>query len=90
MTAWTRTTEGWAINVDGSDAARVFSLPRLEVRSTPRGWRSLCFMPDGTLRDRPESAETVSAAKAAALEQAGRMLGPMHAAALAALLASGA
>lgn len=90
MTAWARTAEGWALNVDGTDAARVFSLPRLEVRSTAHGWRSLCLMPDGTVRDRPGgTAGTVSAAKAVALEQAGRMLGPGDAAALAALLALG-
>lgn len=87
MTAWVKTPDGWALNVDGSDAARVFSLPRLEVRSTAQGWRSLCLMPDGTVRDRPEgSAFSVVAAKAAALEQARRMLGAGQAATLAALL----
>ncbi len=83
MTAWARTTEGWALNLDGSDASLVFSLPRLEVRCSAKGWRSLCLSPDGTLRERQGgSTDSVIAAKAAALEQAGRMLGPEHAAAL--------
>jgi hypothetical protein len=89
VTAWARTADGWALNLDGSDAAVVFSLPRLEVRSSAQGWRSLCLLPNGTLRERAAgSTNSVVAAKAAALEQAGRMLGPVHAAALAALLAT--
>lgn len=87
MTAWARTADGWALNVDGSDAALVLSLPRLEVRSSAQGWRSLCLMPDGTLREHAGDAiGSVAAAKAAALEQAGRMLGAADAAALTALL----
>ncbi len=87
MSAWARTADGWALNVDGSDAAVVFSLPRLEIRSSAQGWRSLCLLPDGTLRERAGgSTNSVLAAKAAALEQAGQMLGPAHAVALAALL----
>lgn len=81
--AWARTAEGWALNLDGSDAAVVFSLPRLEVRSSARGWRSECLLLDGT---RSESGGAslggVAAAKASALEQAERLLGPAHAAAL--------
>ena len=88
MSAWARTAEGWAVNLDGSNAALVFSLPRLEVRSSAQGWRSLCLLPDGTLRERAGSAMGLVAAKAAALEQAGRMLGPAHLAALAALVAA--
>jgi hypothetical protein len=87
MSAWARTAEGWALNLDGSNAALVFSLPRLEVRSSAQGWRSLCLLSDGTLRERAEgSIGSVLAAKAAAVEQAVRMLGPAHASALAALL----
>ncbi len=87
MSAWARTADGWALNLDGSDAAVVFSLPRIEVRSSAQGWRCLCLLPDGTLRERAgSSTDTVLGAKAAALEQAGRMLGPAHASALAALL----
>jgi hypothetical protein len=83
MTAWVRTTDGWALNVDGSNAALVFSLPRLELRSSSRGWRSLCFLADGIQQEQPGGAEdSLMAAKAAAVAQAGRMLGPIHAAAL--------
>jgi len=89
MRAWARTADGWALNLDGSDAAVVFSLPRLEVRTSAQGWRSLCLMPDGTQRERPEgAADSLVAAKAAALRQAGRMLDPAQAAVLAALLAA--
>jgi len=47
MTRWSRTSDGWAVNLDGTDAAFVFSLPRVEVRSSPYGWRSACFFADG-------------------------------------------
>ena len=83
MTGWARTTDGWALNLDGSDASVVFSLPRLEVRCSPTGWHSLCLAPDGTLRERQGgSVNSVVAAKASALEQAGSMLGPEYAEAL--------
>lgn len=86
MTAWARTARGWAVNLDGSDAAVVFSLPRLEIRATAQGWRSLCLLADGTLREMAGgSMGGMHAARIAALEQAERMLGPAHAAALASL-----
>jgi hypothetical protein len=88
MTAWVRTTDGWALNVDGSDASQVFSLPRLELRSSSRGWRSLCFLADGVQQEQPGGSEgSLMAAKAAAVAQAGRMLGPVHAASLLAITA---
>jgi len=83
MSGWARTTDGWAMNLDGSDAALVFSLPRLELRSSPRGWRSLCFLVDGSQREvAGGSAESLVAAKASAVEQARGLLGPDRAAAL--------
>ena len=86
MTAWARVPGGWALNLDGSDAAAVFSLPRLEARASPAGWQSLCLAEDGSRRTHAEGASaTVWEAKADALALAGRALGPMHAAALAAL-----
>lgn len=86
MSAWARTADGWAANLDGSDAAVVFSLPRLEIHASAQGWRSLCLLPDGTLRESAVgSMGGMLAAKAAARAQAGRMLGPAHAAALASL-----
>lgn len=86
MTAWARTTDGWALNVDGSNAAMVFTLPRLELRSSSRGWRSLCFLPDGVQQEQAGgAADSLMAAKAAAVAQARRLLGPVYAAALLAI-----
>ena len=86
MSAWARTTDGWAVNLDGSNAAHVFSLPRLELRSSSKGWRSLCFLADGTQREcAGGKADSLMAAKAEAVAQAGPVLGPTHAAALLAL-----
>ena len=87
MGKWTRTADGWAVNLDGSDAGAVFSLPRVEVRSSSQGWRLMCFLADGTRRERAGGAlGSATAAKAAAIGDAGRMLGPEHSAAVAELL----
>jgi len=51
-TSWARTADGWALNLDGSDASTAFSLPRLEVHPSVRGWRSLCLLLDGTRHER--------------------------------------
>jgi hypothetical protein len=83
VTSWARISEGWALNLDGSDAAQVFSLPRIEVRSSPRGWRSECLLPDGTRAECGVASQgDVAEAKASAVAQAGRLLGPAYAAAL--------
>ncbi len=67
MTSWARIPGGWAFNLDGSDAARVFSLPRLEVHPTAQGWRGLCLRRDGTRSDRLfQSGDSVHQAWAAA------------------------
>jgi hypothetical protein len=50
MLFWVKTGAGWALNVDGSDAAERFTLPRLELRATTQGWCSVCMLPDGTWR----------------------------------------
>jgi hypothetical protein len=79
MSGWARTADGWAMNVDGSDGAQVFSLPRLELRSSSKGWRSLCFLADGSRREVPgSSADSLMAAKASAVEQARGLLGLEH------------
>jgi hypothetical protein len=83
MSAWAKVQDGWALNLDGSDAAAVFSLPRLEVHASAQGWQSMCLLANGTRSERAGGwADSLPAAKAAALEQAGRMLGPDHAPAL--------
>jgi len=74
---WARVADGWALNLDGSDAGACFSLPRLEVHPSAPGWRSLCLLADGTRSERGGGlADSMPAAKAAALAQALRMLGP--------------
>jgi len=52
MSGWAKITSGWAMNLDGSDAAAGFSLPRLEVHPTARGFRTVCLRQDGTRSDR--------------------------------------
>ena len=80
MSAWAKVEGGWAVNLDGSDAAATFSLPRLEIRGSAQGWRSVCRLADGTVSERRgDLADSLPAAKAAALEQAGRLLGTAHA-----------
>jgi hypothetical protein len=83
MIAWARTTVGWALNLDGSDGSLVFSLPRLELVSSSRGWRSLCFLPDGSRREVAAGpADSLLAAKALAVEQARGLVGPAFTGAL--------
>jgi hypothetical protein len=48
MTPWFRIPGGWAVNLDGTNAALCFTLPRVEVRSSPAGWTSECFFADGS------------------------------------------
>jgi hypothetical protein len=50
MVFWSRTENGWAVNLDGTDAANGFALPRVELRSSPLGWVCACHLPDGTSR----------------------------------------
>lgn len=77
MLAWARTPDGWALNLDGSDASRSFSLPRLELHSGPGGWTGVCHLPDGTSRPAAVGEPaTALAAKRAAVEDARRALGP--------------
>ncbi len=51
MLHWTKTGHGWALNLDGSDAAARFVLPRIELRSTARGWSCVCMLRDGNSRE---------------------------------------
>lgn len=87
MVAWARTADGWAVNLDGSDAGRVYSLPRIELHSGHAGWTCICHLPDGTSRPTTvAAAPTAAAAKRAAVEEALRTLGPRYEAELRALL----
>jgi hypothetical protein len=82
---WARTTDGFAANLDGTDAAREFSFPRLELHSGPAGWEGRCLLPNGTALAVPVGHASTNAAKAALVAQAREALGPDHAAALEAL-----
>lgn len=64
---WARTAAGWAKNVDGSDAASTFSLPRLEVLAGAHGWLSRCLLPDGTRHEHlGRASDSVHVARSAA------------------------
>ncbi len=90
MKGWARTGDGWALNLDGSDAAAGFSLPRLELHASPTGWQCVCHLPDGnSLRPPQARADSISSAKSAALREARSILGYGYAGALDALLAGG-
>jgi hypothetical protein len=86
MAGWTKTEEGWAMNLDGSDAGTGFSLPRLELRSTGRGWICVCRLANGMSLESPGPLSgLVPATKRAAIAQARTALGSHWAATLDAL-----
>jgi len=77
MTTWKRISGGWALNLDGSDAAATFALPRLEVRASPQGWRSECLHADGRRGElAPPCLGGAVMAMSDALANAKRLLGP--------------
>jgi hypothetical protein len=39
------------MNLDGSDGSLAFTLPRLELQSSGRGWRGLHFLANGRRRE---------------------------------------
>lgn len=88
MTGWARTGDGWALNLDGSDSAAGFSLPRLEIHASSTGWECVCHLADGTSRRPRCHANSTSAAKRAVLSEARSALGPGYVAVLDELLAS--
>lgn len=79
MTAWARTADGWALNLDGSDAGAGFSLPRLELHSSARGWQGVCLLPGGGTHDTVGPTGSAAAAKRATLEEARAVLGAEYA-----------
>lgn len=73
---WRQTEHGWAVNLDGTDAGQRFTLPRIEIRSSPRGWVCACHLSNGTsrlvpLRDAPSTAEAMRAGIEACLASVG-------------------
>jgi len=87
MISWVQTTYGWAVNLDGTNAAAEFTLPRVELHSGPRGWTCVCHRQNGMSRQLPlGSATSAPAAKRAALLEALPAVGAQYEPELRALL----
>ncbi len=87
MATWARTADGWAVNLDGSDAASSFALPRIELHSGSHGWTGVCHLEGGTSRPLVIGpAGGAAEAKRAAVELAIPALGERWEPALRALL----
>lgn len=88
MLAWRRTADGWALNLDGTDAAREFTLPRVELHAGPQGWTGVCHLENGTSRQLSVGrSASARAAMRAALREALLVLGPGYESAVRPLLA---
>jgi hypothetical protein len=69
MISWCKTPDGWAVNLDGTNASAEFRLPRIELHSGPSGWTGVCHRQNGTSLKLPLGvAANVEAAKRAAAE----------------------
>lgn len=69
MIFWSQTESGWAVNLDGTNAGLQFTLPRIEIRSSPRGWTCACHLDNGMSRLVPIGAvDTAAAAMRAGIE----------------------
>lgn len=88
MPRWGRLEDGFAANLDGSDAAAGVSFPRLELRSGVGGWQCACLLPDGTTMQVQVRAGSRLEAQRALVERARAVLGAEWAAALDALATS--
>jgi hypothetical protein len=85
--SWCKTSDGWAVNLDGTDAGAGFSLPRIELHTGPNGWTCVCHRENGTFVKLPLGiAANAGPAKHAAAE-AMLALGTGHDLELLALLA---
>lgn len=89
MTGWVRTGDGFAANLDGSDAAAGFSLPRLELHSGSGGWECRCLLADGNSVRTTGITGSVAEAKAALVARARVALGDRYAKELDLLAAPG-
>lgn len=87
MISWSRTLDGWAVNLDGSNAALRFTLPRIELHSGSGGWTCVCLLPNGTSRPVAlGSSSSAAEVKRAGVEEALLALGTGYEARLRALL----
>jgi len=69
MVAWCKTEDGWAVNLDGTNAAAEFRLPRIELHSGPQRWQCVCHRENGRSVTLPlGSVGTAAAAKQVAVE----------------------
>jgi hypothetical protein len=85
MARWERLEDGFAANLDGTDATRGVSFPRLELRAGASGWECACLLPDGTAVRATAGGGSAVEAKRALVERARRVLGAEWAPALDAL-----
>jgi hypothetical protein len=84
--SWCRTPDGWAVNLDGTNAMAEFRLPRIELHSGPTGWTCICHRKNGTmLKLQLGAGVSARAAKHSAVE-ATLALGTQYDAQLLALL----
>ncbi len=69
MISWCKTEDGWAVNLDGTNAAGEYRLPRVELHSGPKGWTCVCHRQNGTSLELPLGpAPSAAAAKRVAVE----------------------
>lgn len=64
------------MNLDGTNAALEFTLPRIEIRSSARGWACACHLANGTSRrvplgNPPTAAAAMRAGMVASLSAVG-------------------
>lgn len=86
MISWHRTLDGWAVNLDGTNATVAFSLPRIELHSGPGGWTCICHRQNGTSVKLPLGAGTGAPVAKHAAAEAMLALGTKYDAQLLALL----
>ena len=83
--AWGRTPSGWALNLDGSDASQ-FTLPRLEIEQSPKGWLCRCRLRNGTSHHQLDDSGSIAVARRTAAQLTQGRVDGAHASVLAALL----
>jgi hypothetical protein len=84
--SWCKTEYGWAVNLDGTNAAGEFTLPRIELHSGPKGWTCVCHRQNGTTLKLPLGPATTAAAAKQVAVEAMLALGTQYETALLALL----
>ncbi len=86
MISWHKTPDGWAVNLDGTNATAEFSLPRIELHSGSNGWTCICHRANGTSLKLPLGAGASAQAAKHAAAEAMLALGTQYDAQLLALL----